>query len=142
MWWLFVGLLVAFLVTWIFTRSVCRRNTVTIGETWDCGFPLGPRMEITATSFSRSIVTIFSGILRPDTHLHKETVDAKHPYFVRSITMSMHVQDLYRMYVYDPIGRATISLAQVVGKIQSGSTHMYLLYMMVVLVSMLAWVTH
>lgn len=140
--WLFVGLLIAFLVTWIFSRAVCRNSTVAIGETWDCGFPLGPRMEITATSFSRSIVTIFSGILRPDTHLKKETLDAEHPYFVQSITMSMHVKDVYRLYVYDPIGRATIGLAQVVGKIQSGSTHMYLLYMIVVLVIMLAWVTH
>ena len=46
-------------------RAVYRKQKVLVGETWDCGTTPTPRAEITATAFSRSIIVIFKGILKP-----------------------------------------------------------------------------
>ena len=57
--------LVILLTTGIVKLMINRSQKITTGATWDCGTDLEPQMEITATGFSRSIIMIFKGILRP-----------------------------------------------------------------------------
>jgi hydrogenase-4 component B len=139
---LFVALLIALLVTWFISNISKEKQKVVVGITWDCGFPLTKRMEITATAFSRSIVTIFGTLLRPEMHVEREYVNAEKKHYATSITVSGHLRDVYRIYVYDPIARITLHLGRVVSKIQSGSTHTYLAYMMITLVALIYFATH
>jgi hydrogenase-4 component B len=139
---LFVALLIALLVTWFISNLSKEKQKVAVGITWDCGFPLTKRMEITATAFSRSIVTIFGGLLRPEMHVERTYINTEKKHYVSSITVSGHLRDVYRIYVYDPIARTTLHLGRMVSKIQSGSTHMYLAYMMIVLVVLIYFATH
>ena len=60
-----IALLVFVAVLGAVVGWLTRKRAVVIAPTWDCGMPLSGKMQITATSFSRSLTTIFSGILRP-----------------------------------------------------------------------------
>lgn len=139
---LFIVLVLALLVTWLVVRTVGGKRKVVVGRTWDCGFPLTPRMEITATGFSRSLIMIFFGPLRSRLHIERQFVDRETKNFLGSISVHMHLHDVYHKYFYDPIARVTIKTAEGMNRIQSGSTHMYLLYMMVALIALLIWATY
>jgi hydrogenase-4 component B len=99
-------------------------------------------MEITATAFSRSIVTIFGSLLRPEMHVEREYVNPEKKHFTKSIMVSGHLSDIYRIYVYNPLAHMMLRFGSYVSKIQSGSTHMYLAYMMLVLVALIYFATH
>jgi hypothetical protein len=138
---LFVLLLIALFVAWRIGKGAHAHPELSLGKTWDCGFPLTSRMEITATSFSRSLVTIFKDILRPEMHVRRTFVDPQKETFVRSLSVTMEIREVYRRYFYDPLAHLVLHIAGQTTKIQSGSTHVYLLYMMLILVALLFWST-
>lgn len=116
------------------------RTKRTVAPTWACGsLPLEPRMEITATAFSRAIITIFGGLLKPTKQTTLEYHDARMRYFPKYHAVDMHLEDIYMRYIYAPIGRATLTLSRIVAKTQSGNTHLYLLYIVAMLAILLAW---
>lgn len=121
-----------------------RRNAIVYNRTWDCGTPLTPRMEITATAFSRSIVTIFNGVLR---HTKQKSVeyrdDVTHShYFTRSQELHVTVQDVYRTYLYNPIHQGLLYLAVRTKRIQGGNVNVYVMYVLLTLIGLLLLVTH
>src|SRR6185369_1476752 len=75
-------LLVIFLVTASVIMWATRKRKIVIGKTWDCGMPLNSRGEITASSFSRSLITIFRGLLRPTKQTSTEYHDENMRYFI------------------------------------------------------------
>lgn len=97
--------------------------------TWGCGTNLTPRMEITATGFSRSIISIFSGILRPTQKL--EVHDNK------VVAMNLGIKNVYRDYIYNPIHNLIVSFSTATQKIQSGNVNAYILYILAVLLILL-----
>jgi hydrogenase-4 component B len=111
-----------------------RQKTV-VGDTWDCGTPLTPSMEYTATAFSKPIAMIFSSIYRPMKTQH--TTLTSSPYIKRDITYSDRIEPVYEKYLYNPIVRATVEIAKRAGTIQAGSIQAYLAYIFVTLVLLL-----
>lgn len=116
----------------LFTR---KRKTVT-GPTWDCGSDLTPRMEITGTGFSRSLITIARGVLRPSSETEIEYHDAS-SYFPRAGTVTMGLHDIYQTYIYKPLRDLTTIVAGQVTKVQSGNINAYLLYIFLTLIALL-----
>lgn len=130
---------VALAVTYGVTRIWSRRQRVVINRTWDCGAPLTPRMEITATGFARSILVVFRGLIRPQLHVAITTGTASAPYATRRIAVEQHVPDLYRLYVYHPLLSAYEWSARWVRKIHSGNLNAYLAYMFLTVIVLLLW---
>ncbi len=116
---------------------VNRKQNIKTGATWDCGTDLTPRMEITATGFSRSIIMIFQGILKPSFQTDIEYNDASMRYVPKSRTATMHLADFYRVRFYDPIRFGFMKISGYVKKIQSGNINAYILYMLIVLLAAL-----
>ncbi|MDO8785235.1 MAG: hydrogenase 4 subunit B [Syntrophales bacterium] len=114
-----------------------RKRGIKIGATWDCGADLTPRMEITATAFSRSIITIFRGVLKPTGQTELEYHDARLRYFPKSGIVTMGLQDVYGSYFYKPLQQLTIRLADQIKKIQIGNINVYILYIFITLTSLL-----
>jgi len=129
------GIFVAFFFTW----SVSRKQKVTVSRTWDCGSPLGPRMEITATGFSKSILTVFRGLLRPSTQTHVEYEDASIRYFPKSKKVHFSLPDFYRVYLYFPTVLFVERAAREARRVQTGNLNTYLLYMFLTLIALLYW---
>lgn len=130
-----VLLVVAVLVT-IATRG----RAVVYGKTWDCGTPLTNRMEITGTGFSRSLMTIFRGILRPTKQVSVEYHDEASRYFTKSQAVQVGFADLYRAYVYGPVHEVLLLLASRAKRIQNGNVNAYILYVFMAVVALLIFV--
>ena len=128
----FIGLI--FLVAGLVKYLINRNQKVVLGATWDCGTQLTPRMEITATGFSRSIILIFKGILRPSIQKEIEYRDAESRYLPKSRLVSLGVQDIYQTYFYKPLNTIINGLSKVTKNIQFGNTNMYIAYIFVTLI--------
>ena len=96
-------------------------------------------MEITATAFSRSIITVFAGLLRPSIQKDAEYHDASMRYFAKSRVVHLSVPNLYRAYIYDPTVLLIEKGALGVRKIQTGNLNMYLLYIFLTVAALLWW---
>jgi hydrogenase-4 component B len=117
-----------------------RRRTIRVDRTWDCGANLTERMEITATGFSRSITTVFKGVLKPTGQTEIEYHDAKLRYFPKMGIVTMEFQDVYETYFYRPLQMITLRIAGQIKKIQTGNINVYILYILVTLTGLLLWV--
>ncbi|MHB8769965.1 MAG: hydrogenase 4 subunit B [Syntrophales bacterium] len=117
----------------LFTRG----RRVDLGRTWDCGADLTGRMEITATAFSRSIVTVFRGVLKPTGQTEIDYHDARLRYFPKSSTVRLEFGDVYAQFFYQPLQKMTLGIAEQIKKIQIGNINVYIGYILATLTFLL-----
>jgi hydrogenase-4 component B len=123
----------------LIVRLVLGRQREVVYTTWDCGNDLGPRMEYTGTAFARSLLVVFKGILRPTKQLEMEYHDADVRYLTKSLRADSGIISFAHRLLYDPLDRAVTWLSRQVARLQSGSIHAYLLYILLVLVGLIAF---
>lgn len=131
------SLIVTAALTFFAVHLVTRKRKTRTGRTWDCGADLGPRMEITGTGFSHSIVTIFRGALKPTKQTSIEYRDEEIRYFHKSNTVELSIQDTYNSYFYRPVHMLINKASEYVKRIQSGNINMYVLYILAILIALL-----
>ncbi len=132
-----LGIVLLFFATAAVIQLLTRKQRTVVSETWSCGSELTPRMEITGTSFSRSLMTIFKGILKPTKQTDTEYHDEESRYFAKSTTVTLNVPNMYKQYLYDPVARAILKVSQFAKKIQGGNINAYLLYIFLTLIALL-----
>lgn len=129
-----VSILAVYLGVWL----VSRRKKEQICPTWDCGAPVASsRTEISATGFSRTLLMIFSSVLRPMKHEESLYSPAQHKYFPISRHVSFHITDIWTKYLYDPYIAAVTWFAAQSRKIQNGNVHTYILYIFLTIIVLL-----
>lgn len=133
----FVGLFIAVIVAYCSLRVFTGHRRVEFARTWDCGTDLNPRMEITATGFSRSIITIFRGILRPTRQTDIEYRDAEMRYFPKSQAVKMGTKDIYGAYLYKPIQILALKISSYIKRVQGGNVNVYVAYIFFILIVLL-----
>jgi hydrogenase-4 component B len=100
---------------------------------WDCGFALlNPRMQDTAEGFGQPIKQIFEPFFRIERH-SPSPFDAK-PFYRSS------VEDRLWYGLYQPIARLVDRMAALIGVLQHGRIHIYLLYSFATLIVLLVFV--
>jgi hydrogenase-4 component B len=134
---LFVGIILALGVAAVLVYVLAGRRRVRTGPTWSCGAALTPRMEITATAFSRSIITVFKGVLRPIQQTDTEYPDSGLRYFPKLARVTLELRDIYHPYLYKPLHELTDRLAEQARRIQSGNINAYIAYILVTLIVLL-----
>jgi hydrogenase-4 component B len=113
-----------------------RRARTRRGPTWDCGLRgLTPRMEYTATGFSKPIRMIFKALFQPHRELQRDYDYS--PYFTKTIRFDSHVEEVFEKRIYQPVRIFIYRAARRVRGIQAGSIHFYLLYIFVTLLLLL-----
>ena len=123
-----VGLLLA-------TRSGRRRREV---PAWGCGGELSAATEYTGTAFSKPLMMIFGAIYRPTREVSRvETA----PYYPSEVRYRAEVEPTFERFVYRPLTRGVLGLAERLRVIQAGSLHAYLAYVMtlVLLLVLFVW---
>ena len=135
----FLALALGAIVIVAFASVMSRDRKVVISRTWDCGVPLTPRMEITATGFSRSLIVIFHGLLRPTTQTDVEYHDDTIRYFTKTKSVHLSLPNLYYRYIYQPVIDLIAHGAHRARRIQTGNLNTYLLYMFLTLLILLYW---
>jgi hydrogenase-4 component B len=107
-------------------------------DTWGCGrIRQTPRMEYTSSAFAEPLRRIFSELFRPTEDL---SISA-HPgsrYFVHAISYTSDVALRIETILYEPVIRGMRIVAAQVRRLQAGSIHLYLLYLVAALMVALA----
>ena len=104
---------------------------------WACGLPgLTTRMQYTSTAFSKPIRWVFSAVYKPDRRL--AVLPAGRPYFPSSISYSSVRTTSYERFLYRPMTNAVVALATQLRRLQTGNIQVYLLYIFLTLVALLA----
>jgi len=107
-----------------------------LAMTWACGLRrIEPRMQYTATGFSKPLRLIFSNIYRATHEI--EIAEETSPYFRPDITYELRTESVFLKYLYEPVYRFIIASARMVRRIQTGHIHSYLAYIFVTLVLLL-----
>ena len=118
-------------------RLVFARGTkVRIGPTWDCGLQgLTPRMEYTATGFSKPIRMIFKALFRPRREVQREYDFS--PYFTTGIRFEAKVEEVFETRIYRPLNRWVLWASRRMRALQAGSIQAYLIYIFITLLLLL-----
>lgn len=134
---IFVSLVSVTAAVFFLVHILTKSRKVRLGCTWDCGAHLTPRMEITATGFSRSIITVFRGILQPTQQYQIEYMDAEIRYFTKANRVRLEIKDMYSSYFYSPMQDLVAKISEYVKQIQGGNINIYVLYIFIILIALL-----
>lgn len=124
---------------YVIIRITGRRYQERKYGTWDCGFQeLSPRMQYSATGFSKPLRIVFRSLYRPIRELEIE--EGPSPYFPLSLTYRVATESIFEKYFYNPLLRF-VSKFSVRTKlsIQTGSIHLYLLYILIAIMSVMLY---
>lgn len=104
--------------------------------TWDCGYyRIGPRNEYTATAFSKPFRIAFSFFLRP----YRKTQKIRESFYhVKSFAYETHTTQIFTKHLYNPALTLIMRTAALMKRIQPGSIHLYLSYIFVAVVLLIA----
>ena len=113
-----------------------RGTRARLGPTWDCGLKgLTPRMEYTATGFSKPLRMIFRGLFRPRREVQAEFEFSR--YFATTLRFESSIEETFVKRLYTPLNHGILKLARRMRAIQAGSVQAYLLYIFITLLLLL-----
>lgn len=119
---------------WLWREA--RRSGLKRAMTWDCGYAVPTaRMQYTAGSFASIITEWFAFILRPERHEHRPEV-----VFPVSASLSEHTPETVLERVVEPAGGIIMQASLIVRRLQHGRVQSYVLYVLIGLVVLAAWV--
>ena len=132
-----LGLLILFALILLVMKILRINQKLRVSDSWGCGrVGQTSRMEYTATSFAEPLRRVFAELYRPTKEL---SVDF-HPeskYFVQSIAYKSEIMPLFERWMYDPFLGLVQFIARQVRKLQSGSLHFYLTFVIIILIILL-----
>jgi hydrogenase-4 component B len=101
---------------------------------WGCGGELTAVNEYTATAFSKPLMMIFSALYRP-TRTVEALADVS-AYFPREVRYRAAIEPTFERYVYGPLLRAVMRVANGMKVLQAGSLHAYLAYVIALVITL------
>jgi hydrogenase-4 component B len=126
------GLIVSAAVAARARAAVVRRS-----PTWGCGGELSAQTEYSATAFSKPLMMIFRTVYRPTREV--EALAEVSPYFPHEVRYRTEIEPPFERYLYGPLLRAVLRVADGMNVLQAGSLHAYLAYVLVLGVLLLLW---
>ncbi len=105
--------------------------------TWGCGGELSAQTEYTATAFSKPLMMIFRAVYRPTRQV--EALAEVSPYFPQEVRYRSEIEPTFERYLYGPLVRTVLRVANGMKVLQAGSLHAYLAYVLVLGVLLLLW---
>ncbi|MBI5473586.1 MAG: hydrogenase 4 subunit B [Ignavibacteriae bacterium] len=103
---------------------------------WACGLEkVEPRMQYTATGFSKPIRMIFSNIFHATHEI--EISEAASPFFKQQLRYELETESVFEKYFYEPMRSGVVAAAKFIRRIQTGHLQSYLLYMFIALILLL-----
>lgn len=112
-------------------RKGCRRYL-----TWECGYgPLSPHMQVTGESFAQPVAVLFQPVLQYSMHSEITGRDRRH--FPENVKAEAEISSLLESRVYGPAISAVRWASSHLARLQAGSIHLYLLYVLITLIALL-----
>ncbi len=122
-------------ILFLFRFLLMRKRTVEVTETWGCGYgEVNASMQYTASSFSQPLTSFLDPVLvSKSTH-----VGTKDP-FPKQIHVQVDFFDFFMDKVFSPGYRSMRKHMKKLIVIQHGNVHIYVLYIIIALLGVLAW---
>ncbi len=115
--------------------SLLRGREIRTTPTWGCGYPATtPRMQYTAASFASPLLEPFAMLLRRRVHQ-----DGPSGYFPSHAHHDLHYDDLAGERILLPLTRKIVAALGRMRIIQHGHINIYLAYILLTFVVLLAW---
>lgn len=116
------------------------KRKTTYASSWDCGMPgLTPRMQYSATAFTKPLRVIFKRIYLPRREI--QVAYKVKPFFVESIKYKGEITPFAEKYMYAPLTGFIRAVAAKVRLLQSGDLHLYLGYILITMILLLIFAT-
>jgi hydrogenase-4 component B len=117
-------------------RLILGKRSLRIGPSWDCGLPgLAPRMQYTATGYSKPLRRIFSFLYQPTRRVELE--DEGHEILRTAERFESKISHIVDDRIYKPAAKLVSSLSQKAKQIQTGHIQLYLAYIFITLILLL-----
>jgi hydrogenase-4 component B len=134
-----LGLIGLIALTALMLRLLKSNARPRFADTWGCGrIGQTPRMEYTATAFAEPLRRVFAELYRPT----QDLVVEQHPasrYFIQSIEYRSEIDPWFERALYEPFLSTMRAAARQVRRLQAGSVHLYLAYLTIALLTLLAF---
>ena len=136
-----IGIIAALIVSVILVFLTSRRRHVRYAPLWANGYQHAPtsRQEITPTGFSRSFIIVYRYLFRPTNHFSSESINGLR-YFTKSNSVQLEISDVFDKHIYRRSHTLLDWSSKQAQRIQNGNLNLYLLYIFVLLLSLMAWV--
>jgi len=116
-------------------RGLLRSREVQEGATWDCGYAAPTaRMQYTSTSFVQPLADFFAPVLRTHKHVHEPS-----GLFPDAASARTHHEDVFLSGLFSRSYRGLSWLLSRLHWLQHGRLNLYVLYIALTLVILLAW---
>ncbi|NJD76599.1 MAG: hydrogenase 4 subunit B [Candidatus Methanoperedens sp.] len=137
--WLFLLLFIILPLPFLLALAIGGGTSARKYETWGCGQPsVTGRNEYTATAFSKPIRMWFGNIYR--SHREIQTTYGGSPFFKDRFIFDTQIEPIFEKYLYRPVTWLALTISRLMRIIQTGSIHLYLLYILITLVIALIYV--
>jgi hydrogenase-4 component B len=134
------AMLAAALLSGVIVATVLARRALSARRvpTWGCGGELTAGTEYTATAFSKPLMLIFDAVYRPTRHV--DALATVSPYFPEEVHYHAEIENTFERYVYGPLVRTILRVADGMNVLQAGSLHAYLAYVIALVVGLVLFV--
>lgn len=125
---IFILLVIVIIISLILVRIIFGKKEIRSYYTWDCGFgKLNSRMQYSATGISKPVGIVLKNIYQPRSKLKVE--EGVSPYHPKSKKYIVSTELLFEKYIYSTIIRSFSKITKTIKyRVQTGSIHLYLLY--------------
>jgi len=103
--------------------------------TWVCGIEPFARMEYSGAGFTKPILLMFRGLLRPVRTLRVDP--SPHPLFPGRVHYQSELRATIELRLYRPVTEAVMNMASWLRRLQTGSLQTYLLYLLLAAVAVI-----
>jgi formate hydrogenlyase subunit 3/multisubunit Na+/H+ antiporter MnhD subunit len=134
---LHIGIILILFSILIYLLFLQNKQSIKKYSTWDCGYGrLTAHMQTTAESFIQPIASLLSPILQYNLNAKISGKDRRH--FPEHIKAEAVTRSLLELKIYGPIVSTVQWLSRHMARLQAGSIHFYLLYLLLSVVFLIA----
>ncbi len=118
----------------LFLRSIgTDTRPARITDTWDCGQPLTPRMQYTATGFAAPIRFFFRALVMAEKNMIRVPVVESNSWITKN-TLTWGTASLWEVWAYQPLGRGVLVASRMIARVERWSIHFYILCVFIALI--------
>ncbi|MFN8587516.1 MAG: proton-conducting transporter membrane subunit [Candidatus Eisenbacteria bacterium] len=110
---------------------------VRVEPSWACGGVLDARMQYSALAFTKPLRLIFEPVLHAEREV--EVLEQGSPYFAKQYQYRSALPAVFENALYQPFVQAVLWTSEQARRLQTGSLHLYLAYLLATLVGLLLW---
>ena len=127
--------LIIFSLLTVLVVILSKRGMRRVTATWNCGSPLTPSMQYSAIGLTKPIRILFAKVLGSHPQVERDFAGTR--YSLHSLSYEGGIKAVFEDIFYRPLIRGLLWWASQIRKLQEGSIHLYLGYLLITVIVIL-----